>query len=341
MTITNARADTDDIASVSGLRTRNLAGPADDDARACEEPRVRSPSAIERAAIALETQLRAGPLAPALRRNPLLALIHEGLDRDILAEVHAGLSYALADSELALVLQVIPADAAAPRLRAFLKRYRPAGIVLLPSLADRDDLAALCSAEQAACIGIGPRKGNLAAARQELFCDERGAAVRMTVWLIEQGHSRIGFVAGPESLLSARERELGYLDAMADKGLDRGPALIVAGDNSFASGIEAGRLLLEISPRPSAILASNDEMALGVLHAAAQMGVTVPADLSVAGFDDTALARRALPPLTTMRIPWSNMGRQAARTIAQGGHSAPDMHFETELVVRGSVASLS
>ncbi|KMS60343.1 LacI family transcription regulator [Novosphingobium barchaimii LL02] len=341
MTITNARDETDDIASVSGLHTKHVAPTAQDAAPAREPPRARSTSAIERAAIAPETQLRAGPPAPALRRNPLLALIHDGLDRDILAEVQTGMSDALADSELALVLQPITADVAAARLSAFLKRYRPAGIVLLPSLAEREDLAGLCSAGKVACVRIGPRRGYLAAAQHGLLCDERGAAVQLTAWLIGHGHRRIGFVAGPEDLLSARQRELGYLDAMADNGLDRGPALIVAGDNSFASGIEAGRLLLEISPRPSAILASNDEMALGVLHAAAQMGVTVPADLSVAGFNDTAPARRAVPPLTTMRIPWSTMGREAAQTIRQGGHSGPDVLFKTELVVRSSVAPLT
>ncbi|WP_159983099.1 MULTISPECIES: substrate-binding domain-containing protein [unclassified Novosphingobium] len=338
MTITTARAGADGIASVSGLRTRDLALLPDDPAPVHAQPRARSASAIERAAITPETQMRAGPPAPVLRRNPLLALIHNGLDRDILAEVHAGMSDALADSDLALVLQAIPADTAAPRLLAFLKRYRPAGIVLLPSLAEREDLAAVCDVAQIACIRIGPGAGDLVKAQHGLCCDERGAAIQMTAWLVDRGHSRIGFVAGPEGLLSARQRELGYLDAMADKGLDRGPALIVAGDNSFESGIDAGRLLLEISPRPSAILASNDEMALGVLHAAAQMGVTVPTDLSVAGLDDTALARRVLPPLTTMRIPWSTMGREAAQSIAKGPRSAPFMHFEAELVVRGSVA---
>lgn len=271
--------------------------------------------------------------APALRRNPLVALLHEPRDDAILATITAAMTGALAGTELALVLQPLAGDAAAISLREFLRRYRPAGIVLAPPLSEREDLAVICAVAQTPCIRLGPVKGE-----PDIACDERAAAADLVTWLVGQGHARIGLVAGPETSLSAQQRELGYLDAMADHGLDRGPALIVPGDHSFASGVEAGRLLLEISPRPTAIIAGNDAMAVGVLHAAAQMGVAVPAQLSVAGFDDTALATLALPPLTTMHLPWDRMAREAIRRIARGDATAPpDTAFTAELVVRDSV----
>lgn len=267
------------------------------------------------------------------RRNPLLALIHDETDHSVLGTVMAGMAGALSHGQLALVLQPLLADTAATRLREFLRRYRPAGVVLLPPLCARDDLVAVCAAAQIPCVRLGVIDGGAGMA-----CDQRRAAGALVAWLIEQGHSRIGFVAGPEGSASAQQRELGYMDAMADNGLDRGPALIVPGDHSFESGIEAGRLLLELSPRPSAIVASNDEMAVGVLHAAAQMGVSVPTELSVAGFDDTPLAARSLPPLTTVHLPWEQMAREAVRQIITGQAVVSALTgFSTRLVVRDSV----
>lgn len=310
------------------------------------ETRPRTASLLERAGIAPAETLNAAaphtplpndpPLrtarVPAQRRNPLVALVHDGSAGAILDLVRDGMTAAVADSELALVLQSLPDEGCAPRLREFLRRYRPAGVVLLPPLCEREDLAVVCGVAQVPCVRLGPVSG-----QPGLACDERRAAADLVAWLVGQGHVRIGLVAGPETSPSARQRELGYLDAMADSGLDRGPALIVPGDDSFESGIEAGRLLLEISPRPTAIVAGNDEMAVGVLHAAAQAGVQVPSQLSVAGFDDTPLAVRALPALTSMRVPWGAMGAEAVRRIAAGAAPVPMAGFASELVARASV----
>jgi LacI family transcriptional regulator len=98
--------------------------------------------------------------------------------------------------------------------------------------------------------------------------NDREAAAAAVGYLIALGHRRIGVVGGPDEAGPAQERELGYLDAMADHDLDRGPALIANGDFSLESGVSAGNLLLEVSPRPTAIFAATDGMAAGVLHAA-------------------------------------------------------------------------
>ncbi|MFT4055839.1 MAG: substrate-binding domain-containing protein, partial [Novosphingobium sp.] len=155
--------------------------------------------------------------------------------------------------------------------------------------------------------------------------------------LIAIGHVRIGLIAGPETSPGARQRELGYLDAMAEHGLDRGPALIVPGDDTFESGIAAARLLLEISPRPTAILACNDDMAAGALHAAVDAGVAVPDALSLVGFDDSPLARRLMPPLASVRVPWDRIGHEAALRIADES-AAPLAPFDGQLVERASIA---
>lgn len=299
--------------------------------------RAAGASLIERAGFTPD----APPPTPAVRHNPVLALVHDGSDPGIIGIVEAGMAGALAGANLLLALHSLSAGDAAS-LREFLRRHRPAGVVLLPPLAEREDLVRLCAEARVRCTPLGPAREGAAPGQPAIAVDERRAARDLVGWLVAQGHVRIGFVAGPDGSLSAQQRELGYLDAMADAALDRGPALIVPGDNSFESGIEAGRLLLEISPRPTAICASNDEMAAGVLHAATQMRLAVPADLSVAGLDDGPLSARILPALTTMHIPWGLMGHEAARRMtARGKAGGTERAFAARLIVRDSVQTLT
>lgn len=269
----------------------------------------------------------------ALQRNFLVALIHDNSDRGVLELVETGMTEALEGSDLALVLQSLAPEDAVPKLRAFLDRLRPSGVVLMPPLSEREDIAAVCAEAQVRCVRLGRVRGD-----QGLACNDRPAMATLVTWLVRLGHRRIGFVGGPETSLNAQHRELGYLDAMADHELDRGASLIVSGDNTFQSGISAGRLLLEVSPRPTAIIACNDEMAAGVLHAAAQVGAPVPSRLSVVGFDDAPLAMRTVPALTSMAVPWKAMAQEAiARITANTDAPALPALFEAELVIRDSV----
>ena len=269
----------------------------------------------------------------ALQRNFLVALIHDNSDRGVLELVETGMTEALEGSDLALVLQSLAPEDAVSKLRAFLDRLRPSGVVLMPPLSEREDIAAVCADAQVRCVRLGRVRGD-----QGLACNDRPAMATLVTWLVRLGHRRIGFVGGPETSLNAQHRELGYLDAMADHELDRGASLIVSGDNTFESGISAGRLLLEVSPRPTAIIACNDEMAAGVLHAAAQVGAPVPSRLSVIGFDDAPLAARTVPALTSMAVPWKAMAREAvARITANTDAPALPAIFEAELISRDSV----
>lgn len=269
----------------------------------------------------------------ALQRNFLVALIHDNSDRGVLELVETGMTEALEGSDLALVLQSLVPEDAVSKLRAFLDRLRPSGVVLMPPLSEREDIAAVCADAQVRCVRLGRVRGD-----QGLACNDRPAMATLVTWLVRLGHRRIGFVGGPETSLNAQHRELGYLDAMADHELDRGASLIVSGDNTFESGISAGRLLLEVSPRPTAIIACNDEMAAGVLHAAAQVGAPVPSRLSVIGFDDAPLAARTVPALTSMAVPWKAMAREAvARITANTDAPALPAIFEAELIIRDSV----
>jgi LacI family transcriptional regulator len=161
-----------------------------------------------------------------------------------------------------------------------------------------------------------------------------------TEHLLSLGHRRIGFIQGPPDALVSVARLHGYQAMLSRAGLTPDPSLVRSGE--FGAGLEAGAELLSVSRPPTAVFASNDLQALGVLEAARVRGLRVPDDLSVVGFDDMAPARWSSPPLTTVRQPFAEMGRVAVQnlmTLLEGGPlAAPRVELATHLVVRASSA---
>ncbi|MBL8056438.1 MAG: LacI family DNA-binding transcriptional regulator [Anaerolineales bacterium] len=167
-------------------------------------------------------------------------------------------------------------------------------------------------------------------------------AREITDKLIALGHRRIGFIMGDTDHIASHDRLAGYRAALQANGLSFDPRLVLPGDWQFKSGTAGGAQLLQRRPRPTAIFASNDDMAAGVLSAAHRLGITVPAELSVAGFDDVPLAEQVWPPLTTVRQPIQQIARQASHLLIDllEGKTLPALHYEfpTELIVRESTS---
>ncbi len=273
--------------------------------------------------------------------NSTIAIVQDVTAGPLAAQAHRGALSALHDTACALSL--FQAEPASPYLlddlRNFLERHRPCGIILLPPLSGNPKLAALCRELGCKPICLAPD----ALDAQQYFCsNDRLAAADATNYQVALGHRRIGFISGPEHCRAARERELGYLDAMASHGLDRDAALIAPGDGSLASGIAAARLLLEVSPRPTAIFAASDEMAAGVLQAAHAMGIGVPGDLSVTGFGDSGAAALLCPPLTSVALPIGDMAFAAAIQLIGRENAPPQpVEFFGTLVARGSTGPVA
>ena len=170
------------------------------------------------------------------------------------------------------------------------------------------------------------------------------AARAMTEHLLGLGHRRIALIQGPRNHAASARRLDGFRQALAAQGLRPEPDLVQDGLFTFASGQEAAARLLALPHRPSAIFASNDLMAFGVMAKAHELGLRIPEDLSVAGFDDIATASMVWPPLTTMRQPMADMAAAAAESlIAAAGKGAVEPQgrgrtFACELVIRGSTA---
>ena len=223
---------------------------------------------------------------------------------------------------------------------ALLGSIRPAGVLLTPPNSDHPLVLDILDRAGVAYARISPEKdpGRGVSVRM----NERQAAFDMTRHLIDLGHRRIAHVSGPANFAASSLRRRGYELALAEAGLAREPSLVVEGDFTFASGIASVGKLLE-GERPTAIFAANDDMALGVLQGAAAAGLSVPLDLSVAGFDDTPSALFSTPPLTTIRQPVAEMAAEATRRLVvstdrPGDEDETVITVPYELVLRGSTA---
>ncbi len=165
-------------------------------------------------------------------------------------------------------------------------------------------------------------------------------AVAATEYLLGLGHRRIGFLAGRPDLESARLRERGYREALASARVDVDEDLIQTGGYDAATATEPARWLLELDPRPTAIFAANDVTALETMAVARSLGLSIPEDLSVIGFDNVPESALGDPPLTTVEQPIRQMGTEAVRLLLEllEDPSLPPARviLPTRLVVRQS-----
>ncbi|WP_028918462.1 MULTISPECIES: LacI family DNA-binding transcriptional regulator [Pseudoxanthomonas] len=247
-------------------------------------------------------------------------------------------------------LQIQPCDSTSPllaeELAEFVQRSRLAGLVLTAPMSERADLVA-------ALVARGIRVVRIIAATEDpgdgpcVYIDDRDAAYEVTEHLIQLGHQRIGFLWGGAQHRSSGERYAGYEAALKDYGIPLDKHLVVPGDYTFDDGFRGARRLLALREPPTAIFGSNDEIAAGVLAAAKSVGLNVPYDLSIAGFEDSPFSRQSWPPLTTAKQATEDIARHAARLLigslrqdayAEHPLAVTNQGFVPQLVVRGSTA---
>ena len=281
--------------------------------------------------------------ALALRTNFLIGLIHDNPNAQMVLNVQEGILEALQGTDFAMVVRPVDRGSGAlmDDVRHFLERQRPYGVVILPPLSENDDIARLC--DELGCRYVRMGSAELDDADHMVASNDREAVAEAVQFLYTHGHKLIGLIAGPHGFRSAEERRRGFEDALRSASIKLPRSLIAEGNYTFESGLAAAEKLLDLSPRPTAIFASNDEMAAGVIHAARERGIAVPEELSVIGFDDTPIAGHIWPPLTTVRWPMVSMARAAALKLLAGQSGArvggeDSSLFLSRLVKRASVA---
>jgi LacI family transcriptional regulator len=157
--------------------------------------------------------------------------------------------------------------------------------------------------------------------------------------LLDLGHASVAIITGPPGNADAEARLRGYRRALREAGLEPASDLEFRGDFTESSGYETARRVLGRVPRPAAVFASNDSMAIGLLSALGNLGVRVPQEMGVVGFDDIAISRYVSPSLTTVRVDAHELGARSVRLLVSMGRAGGPFHHEvlpSVLVVRRS-----
>lgn len=306
-------------------------------------------------AVMRKLSYRPSPTARTLAGHPslLVGMPFDSSAARYVTEVQMGALATFRASNYQVVMHACDAYAAdvVEEIVTFVQRVRVDGIILTPPLSHMESIAEALSASSVPLVKIAaPRHADFA---RSVFTNEREACAAMVNYLALNGHAHIGFVAGPTACTASEQRYLGYLDGLKQADLPLLPALVKRGANTVASGIACGREMLtqRRDHRPTAVFASNDEMAAGVLRAAHDLHIHVPGELSVAGFEDSPIASQIWPKLTTIRQPIRKMAERAAALLMEqlrSGQEQSERHreaalhvVESSLIVRQSTARVS
>ena len=187
------------------------------------------------------------------------------------------------------------------------------GVVLPPPLSESEPIMAELQAMgfPVVTVAMGAPKGDSLNVR----IDDHAAAMEMTRHLLDLGHRSIGFIKGHPKHIASHDRYRGFRDALSEAGIDPSKAPVEQGYFTYRSGLTAGQKLLARADRPTAIFASNDDMAAATVSVAHRLGLNVPEDVSIVGFDDTALATSVWPELTTVKQPIAAMAEAAVELL--------------------------
>ncbi|WP_420469866.1 LacI family DNA-binding transcriptional regulator [Brevundimonas sp. FT23042] len=323
-----------DVARHAGVSTMTVSNVLNDGGRvgdATRERVLRSVSALNYVPNAAAARFRGARLSR-------VGLLYSSVESVFLNTLVAAISTEAAARGLQLLLRPISGtDPETARIKA--EETVKAGaeaLILIPPFAE------LLAGAGGAGLGVPVAALATATALEGMTTirvDNAAAIRELADGLLSLGHRCIGFVAGPDSHSDSQARRAAFDLAVASGGAAIGTELIYVGDFTFRSGLDAGNHFLDLAEPPSAIIASNDDMAAGVLWVANQRGVSVPDQLAVTGFDDTLLATRVWPALTTVRQPITKMAGLALDQLgrAHRGIADPtDILVPHQIIVRGS-----
>jgi LacI family transcriptional regulator len=306
-----------------------------------ESPFVKEDTREKVSAIMREVAYEPDPQARGLafRRSFLVGFIYDNPNPQYVVNAQQGILDGLKGSGLELAVR--PCDRASDtfleEMRGFVQRQKLFGVILFPSVSEDQGLADLlqeldCPYVRVASVALD-EKGSM------LVTNDAVGGAEAARHLADLGHRRIAHITGPLSFRSAHERRRGFAEGLAERDIALDETWVAPAAYTFESGAARARELLAQAPRPTAIFAGNDEMALGVYQAAREAGLRIPEDLSIVGYDDSPIAARVWPGLTSARLPIRDMGRIAALKLlrrADMGRAEIDERVSPALVVRAS-----
>ncbi len=338
----------DDVAAMAQVARTTVSRVINNGPNVRPEVRQRVRDAIE--ALGYKVNAQARHLASGSSRQ--IALIHASdADSEPNSYYHSGLEVgamrACAEYALTLVNHVLPQNSEAGRGRIIdlARSGTVEGIILTPPYSD--DVGLIDAVVALGCPIVTISAG--AAARSHaawVSIDDREAGRTIGRYLAKLGHRRFGYIDGIEGHLSAGTRLEGFLDALTLYDIDRTRVDIMRGNFAFRSGVQIAEKLLSRPDRPTAIVCANDDMAAGALLAAHRLGLDIPGEISITGFDDTPVSEIVWPPLTTIHQPIRKLGASAVKHLAalmagRSGAAAKKGGFVPfELVIRETTGAV-
>jgi LacI family transcriptional regulator len=326
-----------DIARLANVSKKTVSRVINESPFVREDTRTRIAEIMQRVGYTPDPQAR----GLAFRRSFLIGLIYDNPNAPYVINIQEGALAALRKQGYELVVHPCDrhADKFLPEVRELISRQKLDGVIMLPPVSENAALAEML--QKLECPYVRVLSAPLDEPQNLVLSMDRQSAAEVAEHLWKLGHKRISMIIGPQTYRSSIERLAGFSDALAERGLQMPPEFVVEGLYTFESGAACAELLLSRSPRPTAIFAGNDETAAGVYRTAYLRGLKIPDDLTVVGFDDSPLASRLCPSLTTMRQPIRDMGRLAAeRVMAKiAGVAGPPLTANTffpHLIVRES-----
>ena len=336
----SGRVTINDVAERSGVSIKTVSRVLNN------EPNVRpaTRARVEKAVAALEYSPNPSARGLAGTRSRMIGLIYDNPSPNYLFQATTGALQASEANGYGVSLLAPEQDDPdlVGSITRFLSQSRVDGLLLIPPVGDLPELLDALDGLGLPYARVAPLDGRPGIG---VAIDDRMAAAMVVDHLTGLGHRRIGFVTGPKSHAAASARLEGYRIGLARADIEYDPELIFEGQFDLASGGRAAAYFLDMKNPPTAIFASNDEMAAGLLQVALDRGCRVPAQLSVAGYDDTPISRAVWPALTTVRQPIRPMVYRAtellldaiSRRDADSGPSARGVEvFEAPLLVRGT-----
>jgi len=334
MAAAGKRATIHDVARLAGVSIKTVSRVYND------EPNVRE--AIREKVRQAGSELRYRPNAAARnlveRRSHLIGLFFENPSASYVTELQMGALERLRDTRYRLL--IFPVENRDDIRGALIETAHASGldgIIVTPPMSDDPEILAELSASAmpfarvAGDVNVHPT--------DSVTIDDEAAAFDLMEYLLKLGHRRIAIVIGDPTHRSAELRLAGYRRALEQAGIERNPAYEVQGGFSFASGLAAGKKLLSLDEPPTAIFASNDDMAAAVMQVAYDHDIAIPDQLTVVGFDDSAIASMVSPQITTVRQPIFEMTRDAADMLLnqiETGRISASRQIDYKLVIRQS-----
>ncbi len=315
----NIRANIRDVAKLAGVAVKTVSRVLNNHPYVSASTKAKVDAAM--AELGFSPSIAARILAGT--KSGQVALIYDNHSPYYMHQIMQGCWDRCHSEGMRLIAQ--PVDVADPdvgeQVRGMVRQTHVDGAILSSPVTDCAPVLSALEALNIPFVRISP--GTNHALTSSVFMDDTQAADDMTTHLINIGHRRIGFIIGHPNHMASAERRAGYERALGRVGISVDPALIADGQFDFESGVAATEQFLSLGNPPTAIFASNDDMASGVLAVAHRRGMQVPEQLSVGGFDDTTLARVVWPPLTTVRQPVRDLAldRCRASCSAKAGSS--------------------